>query len=485
MNFLVLVNGAPQYKYFYAKIAQEIEAKGHNAYFAVNAKKSTVVESLDYIDNSKNTFFFDHYLKENFDNLKNQPINMNETWGDVVYSDFDRFFCHNYNLNEDNEYWSAVLNGLECFFSSIITNNNIDFILYENVSNSFAYMAYRVGQSLECTYIGLMGSRLPNRYEIQTSIYSESNIITSDIETIQPTKDEKKWYKNYQEKFFDTQPDYMKNNIITKKINLSNLISYRKIKTVQSNLDVFLKTDSHYNYQSGHPIEQLTAMYKLNWSKMINEIQSNKHYMSMDEVDTLIQDSKEVFYVYPTHYHPEASTSVLAPDYTNEFNNIINIHNNLPVGSYLYVKDHISARGLQSKEFYKKISALPGVRLIHFDYNVKKLVKHSHGVITATSTVGYEAVLMNKPVYLLGHVFYENFPNVVKLNSFADLRQALSTVLKVYSDEDIAKYVIAYYRYTFEGRLLIQNPELWRSEYFSNIADNILYKVKGSHRTAV
>lgn len=481
MNFLVLVNGAPKYKYFYAEIAKSLEKKGHDVFFAVNAHKSVIAEPIVYIDESPNTFFFDSYLERNFDDLRGKSVEMEETWGDVFYSDFDRFLCHNYNLNKDSEYWSVVLNGLEDFFTSVISDNNIDVILYENVSNSFAYMAYKVGKLLNCAYVGLMASRLPNRYEIQTSIYEESNFITSDVGNLQPTEDEKKWYQIYQENFFNTQPDYMKNNITTKKVNLGSLFSYQKISTVKKSLNVLLKTNSYYDYQSGAPIEQLTSMYKLNWSKMINENQSNKYYMAVNEVDNLIQDSKEVFYVYPTHYHPESSTSVLSPDYTNEINNIVNIHNNLPVGSYLYVKDHISARGIQDKEFYRKVSALPGVRLIHFDYNVKNLVKHSHGVITATSTVGYEAVLMNKPVYLLGRVFYENFPNVVKLDNFSDLRQVLSKELKTYSDEDIAKYVIAYYRYTFQGQLLIGKSELWTQEYFSNITKNILYKIKKNH----
>ncbi|MDN3448460.1 capsular biosynthesis protein [Psychrobacter sp. APC 3281] len=485
MNFLVLVNGAPKYKYFYAEIAKKIEEKGHSVYFAVNAQKSTIVEPLDYIDDSQNTFFFDRYLKKNFDSLKDQPIAMNETWGDVLFSDFDRFFCHNYNLSNDKVYWSAVLNGLESFFTSIITDHSIDVVLYENVSNSFAYMAYTVGDVLDCTYIGLIGSRLPNRYEIQTSIHSESDAIVSNIENVKLTEDEEKWYKDYKEKFFDTQPDYMKNNIIAKKISLSNLISYRKILTAQKIFQVSLKTNAYYNYQSARPIENLMAMYKLNWRKMLNETQSNKYYLPMDEVDELIETNKENFYVYPTHYHPEASTSVLAPDYTNELNNIISIHNNLPVGSYLYVKDHISARGIQNKDFYKKISALPGVRLIHFDYNVKKLVSHSHGVITVTSTVGYEAVLMNKPVYLLGRVFYENFPNVIRLNSFSELRSTINQKRKSYSDEEISKFIIAYHRYTFEGQLLIGKPDLWKQEYFSDIADNILYKIKDVRKTKV
>lgn len=477
MNFLVLVNGAPKYKYFYAEIAKHLAERGHNIYFAVNAETSAIAEPIADIDNSENTFFFDNYLKENFKFLSKKPIKLEETWGDVFHSDFDRFFCHNYNLRENNDYWTAVLNGLQGFFEFVISNNSIDVILYENVSNSFAYMAYKVGVSLGCTYIGLIGSRLPNRYEIQTSITSESDFITSDIDVTDVTVDEENWSNSYLKELFYIQPDYMKDSAINKKIKLSSLFSYKKFLTAQKILKVIKKADSYYNYQVGSSFEQLTSMYKLNWRKMLNENQSNKYYMSMEEVDVLLENSKEAFYIYPTHYHPESSTSVLAPDYTNELNNIINIHNNLPVGRYLYVKDHISARGVQNKQFYEKVSALPGVRLIHFDYNVKKLIKYSRGVITVTSTVGYEAALMNKPVYLLGNVFYENFPNIFKINSFIELREMFYKEPIFYSNQDITKFIVAYYRYTFEGQLLIGKPELWNPGYFSKIVDDIFYRI--------
>ena len=58
MNFLVLINGAPKYKYFFAEIAKKIEERGHHVYFAINAKKSSILEPLEYIDKSKNNFFF-------------------------------------------------------------------------------------------------------------------------------------------------------------------------------------------------------------------------------------------------------------------------------------------------------------------------------------------------------------------------------------------------------------------------------------------
>ncbi|HDV0741139.1 TPA: capsular biosynthesis protein, partial [Acinetobacter baumannii] len=161
---------------------------------------------------------------------------------------------------------------------------------------------------------------------------------------------------------------------------------------------------------------------------------------------------KERFYVYPIHFHPESSTSVLAPEYTNEYSNIVNIANNLPFGTYLYVKDHKSAKGVQSYEFYKKVSSLPNVRLVNFDVNIKRLILKSVGVITVNSTAGYEALLLGKPVYLLGRVFYENFNNVHKLQNFKSLRNNfLNESNEVMSD------FIAYKRYCNQGVLVIKD----------------------------
>ncbi|MFH4233908.1 capsular biosynthesis protein, partial [Acinetobacter baumannii] len=80
--------------------------------------------------------------------------------------------------------------------------------------------------------------------------------------------------------------------------------------------------------------------------RYLNTKKSQKFYINNDELE--ICSSKERFYIYPIHFHPESSTSVLAPEYTNEYSNIINIANNLPFGTYLYVKDHKSAKGVQS-----------------------------------------------------------------------------------------------------------------------------------------
>jgi len=478
MNFLILINGAPKYKYFFAEIAKKIEEKGHYVYFAINAKKSSILEPLEYIDKSDNSFFFDEYISNNLEKIRLRKNDINETWGDIFYSDFDRFFCHNYNLDRNSDYWMNIAKGLDCFFEEIIETKKIDVVLYENVSNSFAYMAYKKITEAKKIYLGLMGSRIPDRYEIQTSIYKEELKVIENFILNQNNMEEEEWYEKYISSISSIQPDYMKNNILNKKITLYSIFKFKKIRTLYIYLKSLMTNDYEYDYQTGHPIKGLFSMFLLNFKKRKNENNTKKYYISSNELEGILSRN-ENFFIYPTHYHPESSTSVLGANYTNEFNNILNIHNNLPVNTYLYVKDHISARGVQDENFYKKVKALPGVRLIDFNYNVKSLIKKSQGVITVNSTVGYEAILLGKPVFLFGNVFYEKFPNVFKVENFYQLRKCINNYTLV-SHIDVKKNILAYYRYTYPGKLLINQPEQWSAEYFENIISNIFSKLENT-----
>ena len=104
---------------------------------------------------------------------------------------------------------------------------------------------------------------------------------------------------------------------------------------------------------------------------------------------------------------------------------ICNIAKNIPFGSFLYVKEHPSAVGLNDKRFYRLLSYVPNVILVSHKYCTKNLIKKSIGIITLTGTVGFEALLMGKPVYVLGETEYLFHPNAFKLNSFSDIPDML------------------------------------------------------------
>uniref|UniRef100_UPI003FA7C3A5 capsular polysaccharide export protein, LipB/KpsS family n=1 Tax=Pseudomonas sp. VB3 TaxID=2994641 RepID=UPI003FA7C3A5 len=154
---------------------------------------------------------------------------------------------------------------------------------------------------------------------------------------------------------------------------------------------------------------------------------------------------------------------------------ILNISNNLPLGVKLYVKDHMSAFGIQTSEFYRKVSALPAVRLIKPAQNIKKLMLKSKGLITVNSTAGLEALVLGKPVYLLGKVFYQDFPGVVRLKNFSDLPVALN--MPVSDAVDITNYIVGYRRFTYEGDLRISSWSVKGDDYYDGLASLLASKV--------
>lgn len=464
MNFLILVNNAPKYKYFYFQIAQKLVELGHSVSYAVDSVRSTFLEPLSEIDDNKSTYFFDKFLEKNWNNNITLTLNDKEYWGDIFYSDFDRFLTHNYNLNRDKSYWINIKQNLDSFFDKIIIENNIDCVIYENVSNTFAYMAYKKCQELNKKYVGLMMSRLPEHFEIQNSIIDKEIEKIKILAQKEPKKEELEWFYSYKENISSIQPDYMKSNGLDN-VSLLRLLTLKKFKQFYDFFTLGLKYNHKYDFQFGNPYRAIYSILKRNINRYINTKLSDKYYLSKSDLDKEIE--QDIFYVYPIHYHPESSTSVLAPEYTNEYTNIINIANNLPFGTFLYVKNHKSAKGVQSIDFYRKVSALPNVKLINYDVNIKTLIIKSKGVITVNSTAGYEALLLDKSVFLLGRVFYECFPNVVKLSNF----KAIRNISKVSYEKDVSSYFIAYKNYCYFGKLAIkENYDVNDKENLMNIA---------------
>lgn len=474
MNILILVNPAKNYKYFFYNVAKSLADLGHSVYYAYDTEKNKILFPIPEIDESSKSYFFDVFFKNNQDESfqSNDDFLFDCTWGEYFYSDFDRFLTHGYNLDKDAKEWVKIRKKMDGFFYKILTEKNIDLVLYENISNSFEYSAYRVAQTLGKKYFGLIASRIPGRYEIQTSIIDDLLVDLEQVKKKPLTEEEISWYKDYKSNINKIEPDYMKQNGLDN-VSLLNKVSSNIIYKILRSIKADIKYGANSDYASGLLFLRILSALKVAKNRRLNHKKTKKYFLKVSEVNEIKQQHR--FYVYPMHYHPESSTSVLAPQYTNEYHNILNISNNLPFGQYLYVKDHRSAIGLNSDDFYRKISALPAVRLIPAEYNIKDLIKYSAGVITVNSTAGYEALILGKPVYLLGNVFYQNFSNVVRLQNFDNLKSCLEKSAEFVEN---AADIVAYRRVTYEGILNFNMVEYDKNKHFydqlsQNIADKM------------
>ena len=465
MNVLVLINPAGGYKRFFAGLAHAFRDFGHNVIFAADSRRHIFTDPIPEVDANFEIHHFDDFCQMEGERQDVGDYAYDCTWGDFCYSDYDRFITKNYNLHRKGGHWERSRRLLDIFFERIISERKIDFVVYENVSNSFEYSAYRMIEKSGGKYYGIIMSRIPGMYEIQTSILRDELDRIEVLRQEKPTLNELTWFRDYRARISEIQPDYMKNSQLSK-IGVLGHVNKNNFKKLIGLFRAQIRCKHAFDYANASPVATAFNAVGRALRRRINVAFTRNVYSK--EGDLLCGG---LFYVYPMHYHPESSTSVLSPQYTNEFNNIINIANNLPFGAVLCVKDHRSAHGLQNSVFFKKLSAHPAVKFASPSFNIKTLIANSAGVITVNSTAGYEALLLGKPVYMLGHAFYEKFANVYQLKNFEDLRFALSGAGKWL---DVTRDFIAYKRYCYEGQLDFSGVNGVREGLFDEIVANIV-----------
>lgn len=160
----------------------------------------------------------------------------------------------------------------------------------------------------------------------------------------------------------------------------------------------FFKKKSRFDLFTKNPFELVFVKMRKGFFGLI-----------IDSFDSNIFDqpcASDQFYLFPLHMQPEASTLVLGSDYINQIETIRRISKVIPIDSFLYVKEHKSALGQNNIKFYCDLTKIPNVKLISHKVDTFKLIEMSKGIITISSTVGLEGLLLRKPVFTIGKVFY-------------------------------------------------------------------------------
>jgi capsule polysaccharide export protein KpsC/LpsZ len=162
-------------------------------------------------------------------------------------------------------------------------------------------------------------------------------------------------------------------------------------------------------------------------------------------------DYKEKYVFFPLHMDPEMGTMVMAPFYINQLALIENIAKSLPIDFKLYIKEHpqMVADGTRPVSFYKKIKAIPNVKLIDSDVGSYELIRGSRLILAITGTIGWEALILKKPVITFGRVFYNKLDMVRKSKDINELPYLIKDVLNNYKHEE--KQLVKFVTAIFEG----------------------------------
>lgn len=422
MNYLILINNAPDYREYFINLGAELKQRGHNIYYALDSRLTDYLYKEHRIDNDVKIYFSDyfktHYKTPLFAELESIPRNK------ILFADKERFYFYPIHKDKLHDYWESLNVNLLNFFFEALTKYKIDVVLYENVSNAFAYSAYLICQQMNKKYIGLASSRLPyDLFEIHTEIDVSSSVVAAPLnlsdERVQILNDYVLRVKNK-----SAQPAYMIGNTTSVKTNyLKRYFSMAKLNKFFKLIDYLIKerNEIFYNFQNGNPLLLSIYYAKRNLLRRIRLGFLQRYICASNKSDK--------FFLYPLHFHPEASTSVLSPDYIDEISLIRKISLSMPNGVFLYVKEHPNAFGYNTIDFYQQLKMLSNVKLIGYSENTFDLIIRSIAVVTLTSTVGYEALLYNKPVIVFGDVFYKRFPGCYFFDRFASLEELFTTLL--------------------------------------------------------
>lgn len=194
---------------------------------------------------------------------------------------------------------------------------------------------------------------------------------------------------------------------------------------------------------------------------------------------------KENFFYLPLQTHDDSTRLVWLNFIESQLSMIKSISRALPADCYLYVKEHPGSIGDTTISKLKKIKAVPKVRLISPFVPGRKLISESKGLITFSGTSGIEALVLRKPVLLLGRAYYD-FPELVRhIRNPEELDSILSAVYHnpYLPDEKKIKHFLAAYRKScHKGKFCmgqyyyankVDNSFVLSSENAKNLAEGI------------
>ncbi|MAS81230.1 MAG: hypothetical protein CMF45_00920 [Legionellales bacterium] len=150
---------------------------------------------------------------------------------------------------------------------------------------------------------------------------------------------------------------------------------------------------------------------------------------------------------FPLHLEPERVLLISARYFMNQIEVVRNIAQSLPTGMSLVVKEHPKGFGRHPLGYYKKLLNIPNVRLISPYTPSELIIQHSKLVSTIAGTVGWEAMLREKPVVIFGPTVYEFLPDnmVYKIQDLTNTSNHIKELLSNYTfdENSIIKYIAA------------------------------------------
>jgi hypothetical protein len=189
-------------------------------------------------------------------------------------------------------------------------------------------------------------------------------------------------------------------------------------------------------------------------------VNEHRFYLRCLVAPASIYDAPPKYYsidnlVYPLQYEPEASLLYFAPHHVDQVSFVETVLRALPHGKLLWVKEHPNQFGALNEAPWRALKKrYDNLRFVHGRQNGRELIKKSALLVTISSTMGLDGLLLGRKVLVGGEVFYSRFTGAIRTESYLVLARELNNSANYGGSENFAANVeelVAFGLYAYAG----------------------------------
>jgi hypothetical protein len=367
--------------------------------------------------------------------------------------------CHLTDATSDDESLRRYIFGLLNYSFETLTNLRPDLVLVGYVDNAISYTLGICCHYLQIPFVQIIPARTGSRYVLDESLdWSLAPVrrmfvraLASPSLLAHQMSAARAYLRRFRdgvqpyEVFFDAYQDVSLRNVTSAGDAIRRLTVYigKAVRFFTRGRRTSLRDMTKWD-EIKH---RVSAVARARWS-LNNGTFLAPGYLTSD-----------AFAYYPLHVDPEASTIVSAPMYTNQLAVVEALVKGLPLSMSLLVKEHVPMLGERPSPFYARLKSMPGVKLVSPFENSVSLIKRSAFTCVINGTAGWEAILLGKPVIVIGQPHYaelkEGFVHCTDLSRMPKaVQQALN--LSPVSEERLLLYIAALLDQSFDFPLKLR-----------------------------
>lgn len=308
-----------------------------------------------------------------------------------------------------------------------------DLIVTHSTGTFGIFITYLISKRLGINFINLRHTKIDNyvtftegideKYHHIQKKFIKKNLNKKNIEIAKKFISKYRYQKNFK---------YVGSPFFKLSTKLFLLDSFRKFpRAIYSQIKYSLILKSKTDFHSlNQPIK---TYYFDNILRLARSLRINSYVKKVKNIKDL---GKYAF--FPLHAEPELSLSVLANSYQNQIETIRNLSFRLPPDTKLVVKDHPRNYCRRNLSYLKKINKIPNVILVDTKTSTRELIKYSNINIVMSGFIGFEAVILKKPVITFSSSIINMLPNnmVLKVKNFEDFENNYMDFLKNYKQDE-------------------------------------------------